>query len=102
MRPTLIIAALAALSLTAACSPSDNDRASADGKDTGRAADGGSSSVSPDLKSAQADLKKAGHTAATDLRKLAAEAKVEAHKLAADTRGAAHDVTHHDKSAEHG
>jgi len=77
MRPALLTAALAAVVLTAACSPHD---------------DAGARS---DLKGAEAQLKAAGHDAAKDFRKLAVDAKVQAHKLAADTRGAAHDVTHH-------
>jgi hypothetical protein len=79
MRPTPIIAAMAALVLTAACSRHDEGGARAD------------------AKGAETEFKSAGHDAAKDLRMLAAEAKIEAHKLAADTRGAAHDVTKHDR-----
>jgi hypothetical protein len=97
MRPAPILAALAVLSLTAACSRYDNDKAGADVKDAGRSVDNAASKAahSPDVKSVEADFKKAGHTASTDFHKLAADAKAAAHKLAAQTRAATHDVTHH-------
>jgi hypothetical protein len=100
MRSTLLLAAIAALALTAACSRDDDHRASADMKDAGHSVDKTAASVAhnPEVKSAAADLRHAGHIVAVDTRKAAAEAKVATHKLAADTRGAAHDVTHHDRS----
>jgi hypothetical protein len=82
MRRIHLIAAIGALALTAACSRSD-----------GHSADntGASIAQNPDVRRAEAEIGKAGHTAAKDLRKLGAEAKVETHKLADDTRGATHD-----------
>ena len=93
MRLTPLIAtlglAIGALSLTAACSRSDNQSATSTSASIAQNAD---------VRNAQAELKKAGHDAARDFRKLAAQAKIETHKLAADTRNAGHDVTHNDHS----
>ena len=92
MRPPLF-AAIAALVLIGACSRSDDHKAADDLKGAGHSIDNAAASLAhnPDVKSAEADFKKAGHDAAKDLRKAAAEAKVEAHKLAAGARGSAHD-----------
>jgi hypothetical protein len=103
MRPFLILAAIAALSLGAGCSRSDQVRANGDVKDAGRTVDADAAKVahSPEVKNVEADFKKAGHTASKDLRKLAAEAKAAAHKLASDTHSAAHDVTRDHRSGDH-
>ena len=97
MRPPLL-AAIAALALIGACSQSDDHKASDDLKGAGRSVDHAAADIAhnPDVKSAEAEFKKAGHDVAKDFRKAAAEAKVGAHKLASDTRGAAHDVSHND------
>jgi hypothetical protein len=93
-----LFAALAALVLVGACSRSDDHKASDDLKGAGHSVDHAAASIAhnPDVKSAEADFKKAGHDVAKDFRKAAVEAKAGAHKLASDTRGAAHDVTHDD------
>ncbi|MEJ0066390.1 MAG: hypothetical protein WDM85_14045 [Caulobacteraceae bacterium] len=97
MRPPLL-AAIAALVLIGACSRSDDHKTADDLKGAGHSVDNAAASVAhnPDVKSAEADFKQAGHDAGKDFRKAAAEAKAAAHKLASDTRGAAHDVTHND------
>lgn len=83
--------------LAAACSPSDDHRASADLKGAGHSVDSAASGVArnDDVKNAEADFKRFGHDAAKDFRKLGAEAKIEAHKLAADTRGATRPADDH-------
>jgi hypothetical protein len=100
MRAAPLIAVLAALALTGACSRHDEHNVSADMKGAGQSVDTAAAKVvhDPDVKSAETDFKQAGHDAEKDFRKLAAEAKVEAHKLAADTREAAHGVTKPDHS----
>ena len=100
MRPWLVI--LAALAL-AACSRSHQDTSGADLRHAGQTARNDAARVthSPEIRKAEADLKKVGHTAQQDFRKLAAEAKTSAHKLASDTRGAAHDATKHDRPEGH-
>ncbi|HLY80877.1 MAG TPA: hypothetical protein VKQ70_15955 [Caulobacteraceae bacterium] len=97
MRPPLL-AAIAAIALIGACSRSDDHKAADDVKGAGHSIDSAAASLAhnPDVKSAEADLKKAGHDAAKDFRKAEAEAKAAAHKVASDTRGAAHDVSHDD------
>ena len=101
MRPPLL-AAIAALVLVGACSRTDDHKAADDLKGAGHSVDNAAASIAhnPDVKSAEAEFKKAGHDAAKDFRKGAAEAKAEAHKLASDTRGAAHDATHNDHHAD--
>lgn len=100
MRPPPLIAILAAIALTAACSRDDSHRASADLQNAGRSVGGAVRGVgdNSDVKNVEAGFSKAGHTAAQDARKLAAGAKVEAHRLAADTRQAAHGVAKRDRS----
>jgi Skp family chaperone for outer membrane proteins len=90
--PILIVATVLSL---AACSRYDDHKAGADLKGAGHSVDNAASRAahSPEIRNAEADIKKAGHEAARDLRKLGAEAKTETHKLADDTRGAAHDVS---------
>jgi hypothetical protein len=94
----LLVAAIAGLSLTAACSRHDDHRVGDDLKDAGHSVDEAAGSVAhdPDVKRAELDMKDAAHDAAHDLRQAAAEAKVAAHRLAADTRNAAHDCTRRD------
>jgi hypothetical protein len=101
MRPQLF-AALAALVLVGACSGSDDHKAADDLKGAGHSVDNAAASLAhnPDVKSAEADFKKAGHDAAKDFRKAAAEAKAAAHKLASDTRSGAHDVNHDNHHAD--
>jgi|HubBroStandDraft_1064217.scaffolds.fasta_scaffold878146_2 hypothetical protein len=100
MRPTFLLAAIGALALVAGCSRDDGQRAGDDLKNAGHSVDHTAAGVAnnPDVKSAEADLRHAGHIVAFDTRKAAAEAKIAAHKLAADTRDAAHDVTRHDRA----
>jgi hypothetical protein len=95
-----VVSAVLAFALTVACSRASDHTAAADLRDAGHSADNAAASVAhnPDVRSAEADLRHAGHVVAVDTRKAAAEAKVAAHKLAADTRGAAHDVTRRDRS----
>jgi|HubBroStandDraft_2_1064218.scaffolds.fasta_scaffold584094_2 hypothetical protein len=95
--------AVTAIFALAACSPSNDHRASTDLKDAGHSVDNAAAGVAHngDVKNAEADFKRFGHDAAKDFRKLGAEAKVEAHKLAADTRSAAHGVTKPDHPDDH-
>jgi len=95
MRRAQTLAIVVALGLASACSRHDDSDLKADLKGAGHDVDSAAGHVAqdPDIKSAEAQLRDAGHDAGKDVRKAAAEARAAARSLAADTRHAAHDVT---------
>lgn len=95
----VVAAAMMVACMAAGCSRHDDQQARSDARDTGQSIHHAVAGVAndPDVRSAAADLRTAGHDAAKDVRKAAEEAKVAARKLASDTRGAAHDVVHSDR-----
>jgi hypothetical protein len=88
------LAFILALGLVAACSRHDDAKVTGDLRNAGHDVDRAAGAVAhdADVRSAEAQLRAAGHDAAQDARKAAAEAKAAAHDLAADSRRAAHDA----------
>lgn len=100
--PTSALAALAlVVALGAAgCSKHDNADVGQDLKNTGSDISHEASKVAhdPDVKSAESNLKAAGHDIAQDVKQAGAAAKSSAHDVAGDAKRAGHDVTHDTKS----
>ncbi len=88
------LAFIIALGLVSACSRHDEAKVTSDLRGAGHDVDSAAGSVArdADVRSAEAQLRDAGHDAAREARKAAAEARAAAHALAADSRRAAHDV----------
>jgi hypothetical protein len=88
----LLLGAVAALALAAACSKSDHHDVSHDAQDAAKSARAAFDRAAhdPAIKRVRSDLRKMGHDAAQETRRSAAEARAAANSLASDARQAAH------------